>query len=388
MGRVVGIAAYDLSAAFDTLDHGMLTSKLEGLGVVGKANEWFRNYLGGRSQRVVYNGSKSTFRRVSYGVPQGSILGPLLFLCLLVDLPRVIESSVGSNSGSSLSVGSSGYADDCIAWATADDTPTAKALLESVSKSIYDYMNHHYLVLNDSKTQVLWIGSEEQPAIRVGNALVPPTDGVDILGVSFDHMLSSKPHLRSTINSARTIAAAIRRLSLHLRRPALQQVALALIVGKVGYGAAVLRPRLKEEDPVNKDMVAVQTAINDCARYILGSSRREQKPVKELLLETGLPSFNRMVVEQIAMETWKGIKHAGPNGVKNPIGEILCPQITRHKVTRAAASLCIPPPTKFKCDSFLWNAYAIWNNCPALRSAPNLNYARRAAKEYAASAPI
>ncbi len=71
---------------------------------------WFRDYLCNRWQRVVYNGHPSGYLPVKYGVPQGSILGPVLFLCLLVDLPDVISSS----SIDGASIGSSGYADECI----------------------------------------------------------------------------------------------------------------------------------------------------------------------------------------------------------------------------------------------------------------------------------
>ncbi len=110
-GKVVGIAAYDLSAAFDTLDHDKLISKMHQLGVRGKASSWFKHYLSGRSQRVVYNDCPSSYQPIKYGVPQGSILGPVLFLCLLVDLPGVISSSSIGNA----KVGSSGYADDCVA---------------------------------------------------------------------------------------------------------------------------------------------------------------------------------------------------------------------------------------------------------------------------------
>ena len=382
--NVVGIAAFDLSAAFDTLDHDKLANKMRGLGVVGKSAKWFQGYLGGRSQRVLYNSSTSSFRDVRYGVPQGSILGPLLFLCLLVDLPGTIVDLVKAFTAS----GSSGYADDCIAWATGPDPAVVRSMLETMSGAVCRFMNDNYLVLNNEKTQILLVGTSEQSPIQVGGATVSPSDRVDVLGVSFDGSLSTRPHMRSSLASARSIAAATRRLSLHLRREALQQVARALIVGKDGYGAAALKPRLSSSDPQNGDLLAMQVAVNDCARHIVGSSRGDKMPVKRLLLETGLPSLNRLIVEQIAMEAWKGMNYTGPNGVKIPIGDILCSTDSTRRHTRAAASSSIPPPTKFKCETFAWYAYKIWNDCPALRSAPNLSNASKAAKEYAALTPL
>ncbi len=101
-GLVLAVAGYDLSSAFDTIDIEMVSAKLEKLGVVGKENAWFHNYLSERQQQVQYNGSKSTFRAMRHGVPQGSILGPLLFLVLVADLPARISSA---NSSSNLEVG-------------------------------------------------------------------------------------------------------------------------------------------------------------------------------------------------------------------------------------------------------------------------------------------
>ena len=79
----------DFSRAFDLVEHNILLKKLEHLGIRGIAQEWFKTYLKGRKQFVTINGVNSSTKLLEYGVPQGSILGPLLFIIYINDLPNI-----------------------------------------------------------------------------------------------------------------------------------------------------------------------------------------------------------------------------------------------------------------------------------------------------------
>ncbi len=101
----------DLAKAFDTVDHSILIDKLNNMGFRYSAKEWFRSYLHGRSQQTAVDCRLSAVRQVNFGVPQGSILGPLLFICYINDLPLQCRNTLPSL-----------YADDTAVLATGDTT--------------------------------------------------------------------------------------------------------------------------------------------------------------------------------------------------------------------------------------------------------------------------
>ncbi len=383
-GLAVAVAGFDLSSAFDTVDVKMVSSKLNGFGIVGRENRWFLDYLSNRAQLVQYNDARSTFREVKYGVPQGSILGPLLFLTLVADLPAEVLSFTLSSAGE-VEVGFSAYADDALCWVAARDPAVLGKSLEELSSVIVSYACKNYLALNEQKTQVLWCPHSGTP-IRVGSSLVAPSSKLDVLGVTFDKKLSPNPHLTSLVTSTKCMTAVARRLALHLPVDILKSVMGALVQGKIGYACLVFPPRFKPTDPTNVLMSQLQVGVNNVARATIGSRRSDRLKVQE----AGFPSVNRMAVYAIAMECWRALNLRDvPDGPLNPLGAILSPPaavvVPR---TRSVANGCLPPPTKQQVCTFTWWAHTCWNMSPLLRSAITVSAAKSAAKELAATVPF
>ena len=118
-GMVNAICFFDLKKCFDSIDHKLLILKLEKYGILDREMLWFTDYLYDRTQSVFVNGSSSSFNDINVGVPQGSVLGPLLFLVFINDLPCCLTNTF-------LNI----YADDTVIHACGSDINNVQQLLQ------------------------------------------------------------------------------------------------------------------------------------------------------------------------------------------------------------------------------------------------------------------
>lgn len=180
----------DFMKAFDSVEHGILLSKLEYYGVRGVAWNWFKSYLSNRKQYVCVNGVDSDLREVSHSVPQGSNLGPLLFLIYINDLPL-----------------STGYfdftmfADDCILVCSAPKNDLDSLFVginESLSQ-VYDWLCANKIKINCDKTKYILYSYRGTPEVRspimVGDGVIGGVDCIKYLGVYLDRHLSYSHHV-------------------------------------------------------------------------------------------------------------------------------------------------------------------------------------------------
>ena len=135
----------DFAKAFDTVPHQRLLVKLKGYGIGGAVLQWIDAFLSGRRQRVVVNGSKSTWAQATSGIPQGSVLGPLLFVCFINDMPSVVKSPVHL------------FADDTKLYRRVTTLEDHKALQDDLTNR-EDWSTKWNLCFNTNKCKVMHIG--------------------------------------------------------------------------------------------------------------------------------------------------------------------------------------------------------------------------------------
>ena len=187
---VVGIFL-DFSKAFDTVDHTILLQKLNFYGLKGTILSWFENYLSNRKQYVTYNSIKSTTEKINCGVPQGSILGPLLFLIYINDLSAVSKACMSIL-----------FADDTNMFFTGRDLQTMTKVINEELINVQEWLHCNKLSFNVLKTHYIIFTSRNKCVndvdIRIQNVPIERVYATKFLGVQIDAQLTWKNHIEYT----------------------------------------------------------------------------------------------------------------------------------------------------------------------------------------------
>ena len=226
-GRKTGAVYIDLKKAFDTVDYKILFIKLQKYGIRGIALEWFKSYLSNRKQFIEYNEVKSSFGDIKCGVPQGSNLGPLLFLIYVNDLPRSLEVVTPTL-----------FADDTTICATADTMSQLEQKINRDLALLNEWFIANKLTLNVSKSYACTFGNSpnfNQIQLKVDNREIELSGVVKYLGVYVDSKLNWVPHINRVANKVSQTIGILSKIRHTLNQRCLKTVYYSLIHSRLLY---------------------------------------------------------------------------------------------------------------------------------------------------------
>ena len=302
-GNVVGLFLLDMSAAFDTVDHVKLLQVLERrFGICGTALNWFFSYLSSRSFRVNAGGDLSRVISLICGVPQGSLLGPVLFLLYVEELQDLVEPY-----GLRIKL----YADDSQLYislvpADEDGWKSAKERIEECLRSVKIWMSEHWLKCNEAKTEFLLLGKNSalekmrfKPCVDFGGVEVSPVDcngkTGKTLGVYLDTNLTMERQVHNVRKQCGLLLKNLWQVHRCLDHTTKVLLIKQLIISRLDY-CNILYVGLP-----NKLLDCLQKTLNSCVRFVYGLHGHQEdysKYLKELHI---LPIAERVTYKACMM---------------------------------------------------------------------------------------
>ena len=343
--KQVDLIIMDFSKAFDVVPHNRLLQKLKRYGINNKTHTWISNFLRHRVQRVVVGGEHSTWAEVDSGVPQGTVLGPLLFLTYINDLPNNINSSVRL------------FADDCVLYREIQNEFDHISLQDDLN-TLVNWQNKWQMSFNVKKCFSMRLTHAKNPKLfnyKLGETILQDTKSHSYLGVTLTSNLTWNDHINQITSTAnRTLAFVMRNLN-----PCPQDIKVSayktLVRPLIEYSASVWEPHTKI---LTNKLESIQRRA---ARFCLNDFKsKSPSSVTNMIIKLEWESLSdRRLTRRLA------IFHKAIHGhLSIPLGNLTQPanRYSRHTNSRAFNTLTATKDCyKF---SFMPKTIRDWNSLP------------------------
>lgn len=370
-GQVTGVVYLDLKKAFDTVDHKLLLTKLLRYGINGTELQWFTNYLQNRSQSVSVNGAISDSCKVTCGVPQGSILGPLFFIMFINDLSSSIQKSKVIL-----------YADDTALFYSSKSMEEIENALNHDLEIAYKWLQVNKLHLNVGKTEYMLVGCPQKLCrvkkeldLKVGTDRLNKASVYKYLGLYFDSTLSFDDHVEQICKKVNKRLGMLRRMHNYLNFDIRNTLYNSLVQPIIDYCSTAWSNTSKGH------LSMLQVLQNRGARFVLGVGHRAHR--RDMYSALKWLTIEQRFAHQQAVMVFKCINGKVPFYLQG----VFQTQDNQHgHFTRGSSqgNLYIKRPNlEIYKKSFAYAGAQTWNALPkACKEATNLDNFKKASKSH------
>ena len=296
-GGTIDTVYLDFMKAFDKVPHERLLHKLQYYGIDGPIHRWIRSFLTGRVQRVKVDSAASEWRNVTSGIPQGSVLGPILFVIYINDMPEAVKNASTAAM----------FADDTKLYRRTD-TPNGPAELQEDLDCIFNWSDTWQMKFQPTKCKVLSLGNRQENEIpklylysrkedgSLEKVQLEQTEVEKDIGVYVDQELNFKEQITSKTNKANSTMGIIRWTIDHLDRRTFTQLYKSLVRPHLEVSNSAWFPYKKQ------DIELIESVQRTATRQIPGYNQLEYEERLRLL---GLPSLTFRRLRGDMIETYK-----------------------------------------------------------------------------------
>ena len=347
-GNYIGAVFVDLSKAFDMVNHKLLIAKLNSFGITGIENKWFKSYLNNRTQCVSVNGTISNPKTIMSGVPQGSILGPLLFLLFINDMSDSIMNSTVDM-----------YADDTLIYFCHRDVKTIETCLNNDLASLSKWLDDNLMKANVSKTNVMLLGTSAKTSrinhinVVMNNCTVEKVNSFKYLGVNIDANLKWNDHVSNVCRKMCNCLGILRRIKPFVPQSSLITIYNTMFLPHLDYGIIVW------SNCGHSNLSKLQKLQNTAMRIILGAPFRTH--IKDMLKTLGFMDVRDRISYVTGCMMYKVLNGKTPDYLNDLFKHVnnIHPICTRQS---KAGDLYIPKcNTNYGKSAFHYKGCVIWN---------------------------
>ena len=365
----------DISKAFDRVWHRGLLYKIQNCGIGGSLLEWFRDYLQNRKQRVVINGATSSWGTIPSGVPQGSVLGPLLFLVYINDLIPVIK-----HCNVRL------FADDTCLFANVDrDREHTMRLINQDLVNVSRWADQWLVSFSPSKTKSIVFSNKQDailnPRVKYKDVEIDEVPSHSYLGLLFTRSLRWGEHIDAIAVKARRRLTLMLPLKYKLDRKTLLTMFQSFVKPVMEYGIAIWG------GSYDCDISKLEKINSDGMRLITGAPANSN--IRKLYEETGISSI-RQISNSVTLKLfYKIVNNLTPNYLRNLL-PVYNPRDTGYNLRNTDEFGRPKTRLDIRQRSFIPRAIRLWNRLPAdCREAPTLlSFARKLKQDGTTSNPL